>query len=202
MPSGVNDTNYDKDIIKEADQILSTFKFIKSTTEAGISNWKTYQNKKYGFEIKLPNDWQVVTEAEDIFFNSQENLKKNLEISNKAIEENWYEDEDFILPSNPNILFQDSGDMASVAYWERIELNSNTLEEYVKKQNSQNYSKMNFAGQTAILGKQFEMYATTATLNVIYMEKNNHLYKIWLESEVGMDSQLRDQILSTFKFTK
>jgi hypothetical protein len=39
-------------------QILSTFKFLNSTT-TDISNWKTYRNEQYGFELKMPSDWVI-----------------------------------------------------------------------------------------------------------------------------------------------
>lgn len=35
---------------------LSTFKF---TTSGDISNWKTYNNSKFGFSIDYPNNWNV-----------------------------------------------------------------------------------------------------------------------------------------------
>jgi hypothetical protein len=39
-------------------QILSTFKFLNSTT-TDISNWKTYRNEQHGFEFKYPKDLEV-----------------------------------------------------------------------------------------------------------------------------------------------
>jgi len=37
-------------------QILTSFKFIKSTID--ISNWQTYQSKEFGFEVKHPPQWE------------------------------------------------------------------------------------------------------------------------------------------------
>ncbi len=38
------------------DLFLSTFRFSKNE----ITNWKTYRNEEYGFEVKYPNDWEVI----------------------------------------------------------------------------------------------------------------------------------------------
>jgi hypothetical protein len=42
--------------VKVFDQILSTFKFIKPVD---TSTWKTYTNKKYGYEVKYPPEWKT-----------------------------------------------------------------------------------------------------------------------------------------------
>jgi hypothetical protein len=37
----------------------------KKETPEISANWKTYRNKEYGFEIKYPDDWEVVKEIEE-----------------------------------------------------------------------------------------------------------------------------------------
>ena len=44
--------DYDQEIITDLFQILSTFKFVDENAD-----WKTYKNKKYGFEVKYPKGW-------------------------------------------------------------------------------------------------------------------------------------------------
>ncbi len=60
-----NDGKYRKDVF---DQILSTFKFISTSTEAiNIKNWKVYTDDEYGFQFEYPDvlDNKVRTYKDD-----------------------------------------------------------------------------------------------------------------------------------------
>ncbi|MDO8571913.1 MAG: PsbP-related protein [bacterium] len=46
------------------DQIISTFKFTAPATPA-TSDWKTYKNKRHGFEFSIPKDWVTSPESMD-----------------------------------------------------------------------------------------------------------------------------------------
>src|SRR6266404_438013 len=57
----------------DVDQILATSKFINPASQT--SDWKSYTNSQYGFELQLPSNWQVDSQYENVVsFNSPENL--------------------------------------------------------------------------------------------------------------------------------
>ncbi len=73
------------------DEIISTFKFI-STSTPDTSGWKTYRNDEFGFEIKIPNNWIIQKQNPDklegdlVFISpetkaSEDQNDKNCEIS-------------------------------------------------------------------------------------------------------------------------
>lgn len=43
---------------------------VKQQFSDEIVNWKTYRNEKYGFEVKMPQDWQITQNDIDIRFYS------------------------------------------------------------------------------------------------------------------------------------
>ena len=51
---------YDEELKNKFEQILSTFKFIPSTT-----NWQTYRNEEFGFEFDYPQNEEIVQETEE-----------------------------------------------------------------------------------------------------------------------------------------
>ena len=46
----------DDDGLNYFEQVISTFKFI----ETDISNWQTYRNEEFGFEVKYPEEWTAI----------------------------------------------------------------------------------------------------------------------------------------------
>lgn len=62
------------------DQILSTFKFTDKTFVTDTSNWKTYINPEYGFEIKYPSHWNNITTQKTI---NEGNREFQIETTNK-----------------------------------------------------------------------------------------------------------------------
>lgn len=46
------------------EEVLNSFSFF---TEGGISEWQTYRNEEYGFEFKLPADWEGYSVLEQMW---------------------------------------------------------------------------------------------------------------------------------------
>lgn len=77
----------------QLDRILSTFKFIATSTSTDMSNWKTYRNEEYGFEFKYPPVFQTYENGYTMSLidlsNDEETDKISVSIDNKSI--NGYE---------------------------------------------------------------------------------------------------------------
>ncbi len=52
-----------KEAVKLFDQILSTFKFLDSTSTGETANWKTYRDSVASFEIKYPANWSYTIKS-------------------------------------------------------------------------------------------------------------------------------------------
>lgn len=165
-----------------------------ATSTIDITTWKTYSNSQYGFAVQIPKDWKIVEHINDIPSAISFNSPSNEKIFDSAIQNHQLEGPAF------NITFAVYGNIVTQAKGEGIILKTGTLSEYV--QLSQNIffnpQKITFAGQNAFRGSEAGMFDTDA----IWINKDNYLEKILLQSNVGMDKVLRDKILSTFKFTK
>ncbi len=151
------------------------------SAQTDTSNWKTYTNDKYGFEIKVPSDWQVTEDEYDdgwISFTSPESVKIRKDLRDEGLDSDM---EDIPL-SDYNVQISDF----------------KTLEKggYVFPKDIAQRKKINLDGQTAFQGMENHIYDS------ILIKKGYFFYKIWLLRVPSIDSQLSDKILSTFKFTK
>lgn len=177
-------------IVKQQGNKKSEVKLISTQTSAtDTSDWKIYKNDKYGFEIKLPSDWQVI-------LNQNANNANNANFSLNSLE-NVKKIEEFRKEINAeNIQGTDAGPQNNLTIFSY--LSSGSLEEYIKiNSDFINSQKITFAGEVAFKGKLIGLYDPVTIL----VKKGDRFYSIGLESANGMDAQLSDKILSTFKFT-
>ena len=85
-------------VVRDSNQTLDT------TTD--ISNWKTYRNEKYGYEIMLPKDWQVVENPEKYYVAFGKNITEAsdapIPLSIRSLSKNDFEQQIKNLQANPN----------------------------------------------------------------------------------------------------
>lgn len=160
------------------------------TTTTPITNdetagWKTYANAQYGYSFKHPQDWVI----------DQKNPKKVTFNSPQSIQ-----NQTTCLAEGPQC-----EDDLIVSYYDQIselsqDINVKNLSDFIAKSTALNESKkIVFAGQPAYEGIE----GGTSSYYVVYAEKNNHIYKIFLGKikEKTELTSIEKQILSTFKFT-
>lgn len=166
------------------------------------TKWKTYENSQLGFEIQAPNDWKVEsndtdTNVKTITLNSPESFEV-FKKSKEWVKSGYTKDR----PADPkdNLIIGYSNDIIKFAStYSNVKLNSPSLDEFMKLNTSFiNPQKISFAGETSYRVNTSGMFDE----ETIFLQRNNELYYIIIGSNSGMNAQLRDQILSTFKFTK
>lgn len=175
---------FDTVLIKEntdvvLSQILSTFKFISTSTKAiNTTNWKTYRNDKYKFEVKYPTNTNYL--------------------------ENWGVEGGFqlmILNKDNSVLFEvhviDGAFINDV-----IKTNSN-LPDYTNRAYGVSPSEQTLlSNNTAYLykfpfGDNPDFVGSPAT-NIVTNFKGN-IYSVDFSGDLNVDD-LEEKILSTFKF--
>ncbi len=160
------------------------------------SDWKTYTNDKYGFEIQLPNDWQsevppYIHADFTVVFNSQKNLVYKAEAEKEVVGHG--------VPDNIIISYYD--DISKMISGNGLSKAPNSLlEEYLKKISKHdfyNLKKINFVGQEAFRGSGIGLFDE----DIIWIQRDKHLYVLSVYDYSTSDI-LPYQILSTLKFTK
>jgi hypothetical protein len=173
--------------MKEVQSIIKTFKFINSNN--ATSDWQTYRNDKYGFEFKYPKDWTVKFSNES---RQPGGNFVNINIINNTLSSAIY---------NINInIFNNNADLSSRDWFEK----ANAGFDY-------KITDVVFNGVPAVK----ESTETSSSYSIyINHDKNIFMFdttKNWnelsenLRQSMSYDKEsenIRQQILSTFKFTK
>lgn len=155
-------------------------------TQTNNLNWKTYINNQYGFEFSYPKDWEINVQSSRIGLNSSEN-QKVLEQADKEIKAGKRLEG---VPDNISIIIDNKS------------LFNQTLEQYVQKNKNsgfRNPEKIFISDLPAYKGFLDGLF----TGDSILFEHSGYLFNIVATNEsVGMNKELTNKILSTFKFTK
>jgi hypothetical protein len=163
-----------------------------SQTDSQIQDWKTYQNNKYGFEIKYPTNWTILENAGDnsdrsvvslVSSETQEMIRDRKTSSSCDLSVYYY----------PSIIDEPENKINK--------LKAITLEEMINKNNM-----ITRIGQIDLDGEQATdvVWGGAGAYYTILSDHANHLYKISSCNKEQRDAltQTESAILESFKFLK
>lgn len=166
-------------------QILSTFRLTED-----MSGWQTYTNEKYGFNFQYPSNWKQI-DSPTFLLNLSENDPYSYDFSGV-----------FIKTTNPTTI-EDALAKAIKEYKTKLDADPDYPSSYPK------YTEpkvVDFHGQTAIQRSYRTYEITPPGTEYILPEKGLiiTISDLYGNGKVSVEtmSTLRNQILSTFKFTK
>ena len=168
-------------LFDESPDALKIYQRIKDSfqlKEKDISDWKTYRNKEYGFELKYPKEWTVELKNNNIF-GFIDKTKKNV----------------FDVNIRPLYLEIKQTSFSSINEWFKNEF-SDRAEEAIPKYQEFNINNIKWIK----FDDTISMGGCTGTFVFI---KNFKLY--YIDRHGGTcdyADELFDQILSTFKFSE
>ena len=175
-------------------QILSTFKFTEASN-VDTSDWKTYENSKFGFTVKYPPNW-ITTKLYSPKSSSYTHLNLGFAPSQKVV--TGYE---YIFTiehyDNPNNLsFQD---------WDTKENEDKQMTRFL---NSSDTKTENYAGYKAYVNEKGNCEPVFCKEVIIMHDKNIFVFRNidftnldYTKEEIESYKPLFEQMLSTFKFT-
>lgn len=182
---------YDELSLVDFNKIISTFKF-EDSPSSKISDWKTYRNEEYGFEIKYPTTYSIFQDTDQI-------REKVIPVTKNS--SNVYltptEGVKFFFCCEPGYLQVKPLDtyQGDLSVWVANEKATT----YAYFQNSGLVNTND--GYTVIGGEKSYKFNETeyGTLEVWIVNHNHVSYKISL---VNMRDEYSNGIISSFKFTK
>ncbi len=148
------------------------------SNEIDISDWKTYRNEEYGFEIKYPGDWRETKQKEGKFLFEFDNhgyfwiiiSKNNKNLDIKGIKEDFYKNNEYSYQYIDNFL-----ELNNMHIYRQERYDFGVLENFYILNNDKSY--------LYLLNFEFNFNPTNEN-------KKQHTIK------------LIDNILNTFKFIK
>lgn len=145
-------------------------------SDIDISDWKTYRNEKYGYEIKYPNDWDI----------------NSADLSSIQYLDSKYKD--FYESPFTNPLSIDT-----------IEENNKNIEGWIsgKAEDRVGFPYQKLEEITVAETKTFllsDPITIGNNVETVFVLKNNNAYKI--SAPIGESDKQFKKILSTFEFTK
>ena len=160
-----------------------------------ISDWKTYKNDEYGFELKYPSVWTLRDGNKDY---KSTGLNNFYQFCNKVITT-----PDEPLGHNDNFIGRCEGEYFRVNIWKPTAEMKMIVNDFATlKLDEEN--KITIGGKSAsefIYSGHSEIFGGTHTWHLFVVQTNNYIYSITGDS--CMDNKIDcNQILSTFKFTK
>jgi len=182
-PAVVSDDNQngeDDEIITDSPDLEDDVANDNNISEIDISDWETYQNEEFGFEVKYPEDWNVSVEEYEPRWH--ETVLGRIVISGSAKDY-------FYAPLS-------------------ITIRSNEEELSIKEWFQRNYSKDDSSKLQEVKFNEIEGMRFSKRSNSIgsfYFSNEDKIYNISaLDSQENIENQMRmtNQLLSTFKFIK
>lgn len=185
-------TDYPKEFTKlgyfdQADQIIKSFKLINQTS-IDTSDWQTYRNEQYGFEVKAPKEWKEKTLVQ--YDENHPNIKYNAFYSGLTFNEN----KDDPANSYAQLAFIYYDDISAVSY---TKTQPKTFDEYKKDVSFSNVKEMTFNGEKA--------FSAEKTMNdnlkkvALFIEHKGHIYEIFYDAK-DKDIVTIEAVIDTLRF--
>jgi len=179
---GIWKMNQDKKISSKTPELVTPQKV--QTQEIDTSDWKTYRNEEYGFEMKYPKEWKV-TEVPEF----------GVLFEDEYSEEKW----PGVDISSPNMASYRPPEEAEIVEWVKKEFGY--LEE-------RGYGRIPIAPNIEVdgtLGVKIQSCPPPTIearcIDIIFIKKRNKLFEIQLnDSDKKELENLYNQILSLLKF--